>query len=530
VKIFTFIYLILFGCFYAAGFPLLGSSYSFISGPIIGFFGFFLYLERAKSLKIALQYSLFFSLGFYLLGFYWIPHTLTEFGQIPFPFNHILGINALFVICPHIFCFAIINKLIKNKIPNSSVGILLKVIIFLFLQYSMAQLFSAYPGHSWMKLAPHLFPAPIFGESIFSFISILIAYELYVVFEYRKFNILNWGISAAFFALCFFPTSNDHVSSPGHINIRIAQANIGNNAKLSAEKGKSNSVQTVIETYKQLSSKFSSEQVDLIIWPETAYPFSFPSTLLKSNNPKLPHVFHHIQEVTGASIFFGGYLEDKKSKFGQSYNSAFFIQKNEKLKVYNKNKLLPFGESLPFSENINEFIQELIPAISFFSKSNSTSFFTGKTRNNLSYSFIGFICYEALSPELLRNHLNSFKNTPQILINLTNDSWYGETSEPEQHLFLSKWRSVEFNRPMIRSSNTGISAVIDSNGVEIKRTALNSVEKLDARINLPQSSGRTIFQKWGKGPSITIILIVLLLNLLFYRKPFSKKVMYSNKA
>ena len=94
------------------------------------------------------------------------------------------------------------------------------------------------------------------------------------------------------------------------------------------------------------------------------------------------------------------------------------------------------------------------------------------------YHFLTSICYEALSSSLIRKHLNSVKSHPSFLVNLTNDSWYGNTSEPEQHLFLSKWRAVEFQMPLIRSANTGISSIISKQGLELKRTKLNEVTNL----------------------------------------------------
>ena len=190
----------------------------------------------------------FFSLGFYMLGFYWIPHTLTEFGNIPAPFNHLLGVNSLFVISPHIFVFALLTHLLRNKIPKDQLQYITKTIIFLIVQYITPQLFSAYPGHSWMKIAPFLYPASIFGEYAFSFISILLSYELVHLYREKRFNIVNM----AFAALCivFYPNVEDKKTS--QINVRIAQANIGNNAKLSAEKGLPNSVSTVLSSYEKI--------------------------------------------------------------------------------------------------------------------------------------------------------------------------------------------------------------------------------------------------------------------------------------
>lgn len=517
--------LVFFGILYAAGFPILGSKISFIFGPILGFAGLFYLNQLSTTLPSLILNALFFSLGFYLFGFYWIPHTLTEFGGIIFPFNFLIGLFSIFVICPHIFIFQISSYLLKkqnpfNNLPNSIQNIVWSV-LFLFFQYAIPQLFNAYPGHAWIKIAPRLSLAPIFGEYLFSFLSILISFELLELYQNKKFNFLNW-IFCIFIILLnlILPLKISDDTLP--LKIRIAQANIGNNAKLSAEKGLPNSVDLVLDTYSKLSNLSDGFLPDLIIWPETAYPFTLHPNIINKSISVLPEVFQEIINKNNSSLFFGGYLQDIKGTYGRSFNSAFLIGKNLSTKVYNKNKLLPFGESLPFPEGINKAIHSIIPSISFFSQSNDTTLFSAKTNDEKQYSFLGSICYEILSTGLIRSQLNSFDTHPNFLINLTNDSWYGKTSEPEQHLFLSKWRSIEFALPLIRSANTGISTIIDARGIELSRTTIDSVTKLDLEMNYLKKPQKTIYQKWGILPIILLIIILIVCNLFYFRKSFSK--------
>ncbi len=81
-------------------------------------------------------------------------------------------------------------------------------------------------------------------------------------------------------------------------------------------------------------------------------------------------------------------------------------------------------------------------------------------------------------------------------MNHTNDSWYGDTAEPYQHLFLSKWRAIEFQLPLIRSTNTGISSVLYNDGSESKRLSIGEIGVLDLEIGLKKSQ-ETIYQRWG---------------------------------
>ena len=511
----------LFGCIYAFGFPIFGTKISFLSAPILAFAGFFYLLILADTKSHVFVFCTLFSLGFYSVGFYWLPHTITEFGQIPFPINHIIGLHSIFVLTPHIFIFGILHYFLRKKIPSNDLGNFLFSILFISLQYSIPQLFSAYPGHSWIKLAPYLFPATIFGEYIFSFVSILLSFEICFILRKKRVNHFNLGLVLILIASCFIPINTTNLEKT-RIKVRIAQANIGNNAKLSAEKGLPNSVDSVLATYKNVSLTPPASDTDLIVWPETAFPYSISPKTLTSPSNLLPQVFQEIMRVSKSDVFFGGYLLDTNANNNQTFNSAFFVEREGAMSVYNKNKLLPFGESLPFTKSINSAIYQLVPGISFFSESNKTTLFNSITKKGKPYSFLGFICYEALAPTLLRKHINSLSSVPNFLINLTNDSWYGNTSEPEQHLFLSRWRSVEFGLPMIRSANTGISSFISSRGLELKRSSIDKIMNLEYEMKYNPSTQKTIYLIWGSTPFICLIFGISSILLFLQRKTFFK--------
>ena len=170
--------------------------------------------------------------------------------------------------------------------------------------------------------------------------------------------------------------------------------------------------------------------------------------------------------------------------------------------MYHKNKLLPFGEGLPFGP-LNKIIAPYLKDImSFFAKGDGPTLF--KTKNG-SY-FTAAICYEILFTGLIRNYLNSFENRPDFIVNLTNDSWYGVTSEPYHHLELSHWRAMEHYLPVVRMTNTGISSVLYPDGSESKRTGLYTQEILDINLQTPSVSVPTISQKWG---TLTLLLLFI---------------------
>ena len=107
----------------------------------------------------------------------------------------------------------------------------------------------------------------------------------------------------------------------------------------------------------------------------------------------------------------------------------------------------------------------------------------------------------------MRNLLNEHGNN-RLIVNHTNDSWYGNTAEPFQHLFLSKWRALEFNLPIVRSTNTGITSVIYPDGSESRRLGINEEGTLDVVVPLGNGEA-TLYQKYGVYPFMLIFLVLL---------------------
>lgn len=127
------------------------------------------------------------------------------------------------------------------------------------------------------------------------------------------------------------------------------------------------------------------------------------------------------------------------------------------------------------------------------------------------HNFISAICYEILFSDFIRDYLNAQTKPVHFLINLTNDSWYGKTSEPWQHLFLARWRALEFNIPIIRSTNTGITTVITPNGHFNKYLGVNEQTVLDVDVPLFNRTP-TFYEKYGRLPFVALILGTLIIH------------------
>ncbi len=519
------------GVLYALGFPIKG-FYSFFLLPIVGM-TFLIYSLKIKALKGShkdpnrIINILSFSFGYYITGYYWIPYTIKEFGNIPFPFNFLLGSAFSLIIAPQFFAFLlsinILSKLKKTRaysiVLNESNHLVFFAFLMTVFEYYIPQQFPAHLGHPWIQLTPYLALAPIFGAPIYSFISYLIAFILSEFITSRKVHKFSLAIALLLIFLNF--SGPLEKVTPENVDfknqLRLVQTNVGNFLKVDAEGGGHQATREILLDYLELSTLPSKAPIDLVIWPETAFPNLLSSTTLKTDKGSLPWVLKQTIQQTQAELFIGGYdfNPNKKYSFESEYNSAFHFDSQGFLKnTYHKMKLIPFGESLPFGY-FNQYLGPHIKNISFFAKGEQYTLF--KTKNKT--PFISAICYEILFSSFIKTYLNSTSEQASFLINLTNDSWYGDTSEPYQHLSLAKWRSIEFDIPIVRMTNTGITSIIFSDGTESERLNIHEKKKLDILL-LSKKRHKTIFQRFGFFALFSFIFLVMLLSFLIKKKPF----------
>ena len=162
--------------------------------------------------------------------------------------------------------------------------------------------------------------------------------------------------------------------------------------------------------------------------------------------------------------------------------------------TYDKKILVPFGEYLPFTELINTFFPEKLFFNSELTAGNSFQSFP----NNI----LPLICYEVIFPSFVRDNVSSNTN---LLVNISNDGWFGDFSGPRQHFVHARFRSSELGIPMVRSSNKGISGLIGPTGEIIDST--NSSKTIYLDVKIPKKLVTTAYALYGN--LFTYFLIVL---------------------
>ncbi len=477
-------------------FPLL-----FISLPL-----FLWLLERAETTKKTLLIILFYNIGLNVVGFYWVPHTLREFGQLPWIVSILLGLLFSFILQPHWWLYALWKKFRPDFNWRSEKGVLLTALLMTLMERYFPQQFPTYVGSPWLHLAPYVGTVPWLGVVTLSFMTFWISQEIATQYEMKKVRYQVFIVFALFLGInAALPVKNPEGGK--NLNVRIVQANVGNFLKVASERGDTNSFESINNDYYRLSSMAKMGFTpDLIVWPETAFSSSF-----YSSSKEIPQLFVDIMQTTGAEMLIGGYVQDATKGFGDMVESVFnasVLMSDRNIKSsYHKNILIPFGETLPFGP-FNRQIVSIVPAVSLFARGHGTPLM--QTRDGS--RFVTPICYEILETNYMRGLLNQFGSN-RFIVNHTNDSWYGDTAEPHQHLFLSKWRAVEFQLPIIRSTNTGISSVIYPDGSESKRLGVGQKDTLD--VSVPLGTGEaTFYQTWGVWPLLILSAILLALTAL----------------
>lgn len=250
--------------------------------------------------------------------------------------------------------------------------------------------------------------------------------------------------------------------------ISLIQANISQHIKW--EPG---FLEEIVQTYVQLSERLDSQ---VIVWAEAAIPDAIQYT----NFMIAPYLRAH----PNTALILGTVWEPKE---GAGYYNAL-LGRGEASGLYLKQQLVPFGDYVPFESMLRGLI-------AFFNLPQSAHRAGARPLAPLTTpigSFSGLICYEIAFSELSRN---SYFADSLAIINVSNDTWFGTSWGPHQHLELARLRAKELGRPVLRTTNSGISAFIDADGTVLARTALETQTVLTR--SCPYYKGKTPWMRWG---------------------------------
>ena len=233
-----------------------------------------------------------------------------------------------------------------------------------------------------------------------------------------------------------------------------------------------------------------------LVWPESAFPF------LIAERPDMLAALGQLLPL-GTQLIAGAVRAEPRAGDRVFYNAIYaFNDRGEIIDAYDKVRLVPFGERLPFSNLIDRIgLRPLVSAPAGFEAGPGPDVLSAASAP----AGLALICYEAIFADFVRGGVRA--HDPDYLLNVTNDAWFGASAGPHQHVFQARLRAVETGLPMVRAANTGISAVIDGYGRYRGRLDLGGQGVVDAP--LPAALPATGFIAYGNWPCLALLVLIL---------------------
>jgi apolipoprotein N-acyltransferase len=439
------------GLLLAATFPPLGQGW-------LGFVALIPLLLTAERRPFASGFVC--GLFFFAPLLYWLNIVMTSYGGLA-PF---FSVVAWLLLCLYLALFfgASLWLTFALKQQLKLQPFLSLPFIWVAFEYLRGILLTGFPwglvGYAAIDMSQLRQVADLFGVYGLSWLFVLCNSTLALLLRRRLARIAIFGLAlSTFFLLSAFyygqQALRPNADELPRMKLGLIQGNIEQNHKWDR-----NYRQQTLDAYRRLSLEAAAQGAELLIWPEAATPFYMQDDTVDSRQVL------QIPRDTGRSLLLGGPSYQQHADQGYSYhNSAFLLGADARLSGRSdKIHLVPFGEYVPLGKLLF-FVNKLVSGVGDFTPG------TVKPLAMNGHDLGVLICYEAIFPELARDYV---RNGSDLLVNLTNDAWFGRSSAPRQLLDMTRMRAVENRIWIARAANTGISALIAPDGRAYHETAL----------------------------------------------------------
>jgi len=395
---------------------------------------------------------------------YWIFYVVVQYGYLPV----YAGIAAVLLLAAYLSlytaCFAMGVVFLRAR---GNAVFLSAPLLWTILEFARSHFFTGFP---WENLAysQYLYEniiqiADITGTYGITFTIVLINTVLYNVltaqFRRGRYPAAEIATACAILVVVYgyghFRTAEMHESlkKASTVEVALVQGNIDQNIKWDARYQSE-----TLDIYRTLSLRAIPAPGGLIVWPETAAPFYF-----EHPGPLREAVFDLVR-ISGRPLLFGSPRYEEGNGMVSFMNSAYLLRSDGAVAGrYDKVHLVPYGEYVPLRK-LFPFIGKLVAGVGDFRPGKGFDPLVSEGRR------IGvLICYEGIFPEAARDYK---RKKADLLVNITNDAWFGTTSAPYQHLSMTVFRAVENRLYLVRAANTGISAIIDPTGKILAQTGI----------------------------------------------------------
>ena len=289
----------------------------------------------------------------------------------------------------------------------------------------------------------------------------------------------------------------------GEINVAAIQGNIPQERKWLPEE-----IYPTLEKYRSASEK--NWQADLILWPETAI------TVLHHQAQEYLQFLNEEGQKNNTTLITGiPYQQGQTETYPGAYHNSI-LALGQGSGLYHKQRLVPFGEYMPLPQSWRPLLDFFNIPMSEFQPGLNTQDRLKASSHNIDYLIAPFICYDIAYPDFV----SQLARDTGLMVTISNDAWFGTSIGPKQHLGLARMRSLENGRYQLRSTNTGITALINDKGDIVKKLPQFEFGVLEAQAVI--MTGNTPFNLWGSWP----VLLFSLAGLILIR--FKKEIIQEN--
>ena len=349
------------------------------------------------------------------------------------------------------------------------------------------------PGAAWRAGSAVSQTAAVVGVYGLSFLTLAIAASAVTLFPGHDRRARIAAIAPAVLVLALLWTGGAwRLSRPAPADtpqrIRVVQANVPQTERMSA-----GNLSPILQRHLRLSAlPAKGGAPDIIVWPEGAVPASANEILDPDQGPRA-----EIARVLtpNQTLMFGTYRVEGTQSRPVYFNSLVAVRRNAEglalTGLYDKYRLVPFGEYLPLESLMGAIGVKKLVAV-------GDGFTSGPQPRPIVPVGVPpvqpLICYESLFPGFVRDG----PDRPKWIVNVSNDSWFGQTSGPWQHLNLASYRAIESGLPLIRATPTGVSAIVDARGRPRRVLGLGVEGVIDGP--LPGAATPTLYARLGDVP------------------------------
>lgn len=441
----------------------------------------------------------------YLFGFHWLVYTISVFGGYSYPVS---GLIFLLFAALEAFQFALFAALV-HRFGFGPLA-LFPPLFWVALEFWFPLLFPWQLATTQTSFSLLIQNADLVGPYGVSFLLMwfnAIVYALLFGSEAKsRARFLPIALAGVAFtaALIYGVFRLDQVAGQMRaapaLTVAAVQGNIDVDMKWDPKK-----IQSNLRAYLKLTEQAGA--ATLVIWPETAIEEWVPEPIQQLPKEVMPQLQSDDSFFIFGARSFRGNLSGPNLK---AFNSAFLTDSDGRVRGhYHKQVLLAFGEYIPFARWLAKLPG--FPSLEGFTPGDGprTLDLPGGVK------VAPLICYEDLLPELARGFVREAQ--ANVLVNLTNDAWYGRSVAPWQHAWLAQWRAVETRRSLIRVTNTGLTSVIDAKGELLQTLPLFIPAVLTAEVEI--LGGETFYVRHGDWFAWGISVMALLVAALLWRRP-----------